>query len=111
MPTQITEIIPAGKKRLINTLTEAGLTTLEACAQAGPEKLLKYRGLGHKTLIALKEHCFKRGIKWSDSHSRIHKLSIHFMSRYKLSPKDAKLVATAFYWDNAYPTSLLHPMF
>ncbi len=111
MATPITDIIPAGKRRLIETLTKAKLVTLEDCARAGPEYILRLRGVGIKTLIALKEHCFLRNIWWSDSYEKINHLSTHFMSRYKLNPEDAKVVATAFYWDNAYPSSLTRLIF
>lgn len=108
--TLLTDIIPAGKKRLLKSLTEAGFTTLESCARGGKE-LYKVRGVGSKTITALKEHCFRRRIDWSGSWSRIHELSIHFMNRYHLDPKVAKVVATVFFWDNCCGSSEFHPIF
>ncbi len=110
MPTPLTDIIPPGKKLLLKNLQEAKFTTLEDCAARG-EELYKVWRVGSKTIIALKEHCFRRKIYWQNSSVRIADLAVHFASRYKLDPKNAQMVAEAFFWDNSYPSSLSTMLF
>lgn len=98
--TYIEEIIPRGKKKLLESLKKFGIKTLEDCAVYDACFLRRLDYVGEKTIKALKRHSLRKGIEWLEFESNSKKIVPIIMSKYNFTYKQARACYRVIYYES-----------
>ena len=78
-------------------LAEAGITTLEQCADKGTVEMLKVRGIGKNTVESLHKACVRFSIPWKKSEHQVKQIErmAAFFEKEGIEKSVAKKLAEA----------------
>ena len=78
-------------------LAAAGITTLEQCAEKGTAVMLKVRGIGKRTVRALRNACEQHSIEWKKCEYEVERIEemAAFFEKHGAEKHLARRIATA----------------